>query len=174
MKEIRYETPIEQIDFTLPTIFLAGPTVRGHQPHLISWRLAAVDLFKKQSFSGNLIIPEFTDKMESDKYRYGVPIWEYNGLQKSHVIMFWIPRTRELIGLTTNYELGYWVASNRDKIIYGRPDDAYRMTYCDIMWLEDAKRKSREVKVPVPCPIYNTLEKTVNAVLHKVNLIWVL
>ncbi len=161
MKEIRYETPIERVDFKLPTIFLAGPTVRGNQPHLTSWRFAAIDLFKKYGFDGNLIIPEFSNKLESDKYRYDIPVWEFNGLSRSHVIMFWIPRTRELIGLTTNYEHGYWTAIDRDKVVYGRPDDAYRITYLDIMWVEDAKLKGKS------CDIYNTLDKTVDAALSK-------
>lgn len=162
MNEIRYETLMEQVDFSLPTIFLAGPTVRGNQPHLPrSWRFKAVELFWKTNFDGNLIIPEFTDREESDKYRYDIPVWEYTGLSKCSVILFWIPRTRELIGLTTNHEHGYWMARDREKMVYGRPDDAYRITYLDIMWVEDAKRGKNK------CPIYNTLEKTVEATLKK-------
>lgn len=168
-REIRYETPIEDIDFNLQTVFLAGPTVRGNQPHLTSWRFEAAGLFIKKNFAGNIIIPEFTDKGESDQFRYDIPVWEFNGLQKAHVIMFWIPRTRELIGLTTNHEHGYWLARERGKCIYGRPNDAYRMSYLDIMWAEDAKRREREVGggIHIPCPIYNTLEKTVDAALKK-------
>ena len=163
MREIRYETPIEQVDFSLPTIFFAGPTVRGNQPHLTSWRFAAADLFRTWKFNGNLIIPEFTDKKASDKYRYDIPVWEFNGLQKCHVIMFWIPRTRELIGLTTNHEHGYWMARDREKVVYGRPDDAYRISYLDIMWVEDAKRKHWFNK----CPIYNSLDKVARAAIEK-------
>ena len=170
INKIRYEIPIENVDFKLDTIFLAGPTVRGNQPHLTSWRPAAVEWFKQHSFNGNLIIPEFTDKTESDQYRYDIPQWEYKGLQMAHVIMFWIPRTRELIGLTTNYELGYWTALDRTKVVYRRPNDAYRMTYTDIMWAEDAKRKSKEIGKYVSCPIYNTLEKTVKASMELVKI----
>ena len=162
INQIRYETPIELVDWKLPTIFLAGPTVRGNQPHLTSWRTPAAWLFDKLKFEGNLIIPEFTDKTQSDKYRYDIPVWEYTGLRKSRVIMFWVPRTRELIGLTTNHEHGYWIARHRSKVVYGRPDDAYRIAYLDIMWVEDAKDKGE-----IPGPIYNTLPKTVEAVLHK-------
>lgn len=164
MNEIRYETPIESVDFKLPSIFLAGPTVRGHQTHLTSWRLEAVNDFKRKNFPGNLIIPEFIDPTESDKYRYDIPLWEFAGLTNSQVIMFWIPRTKELIGLTTNHEHGYWMARDRSKVVYGRPDDAYRMTYLDIMWAADAKRTGAK------CPIYNTLYKTIDAALKKLNL----
>ena len=159
MNQIRYETPIERVDVNLPTIFLAGPTVRGNQQHLTSWRFEAVELFNKHKFWGNLIIPEFADKTESDKYRYDLPVWENGGLEISDVILFWIDRKRELIALTTNFEFGYWMARDRKKIVYGRPDDAYRITYDDIMWVEDAKRVSAK------CPIYNTLPKTVEASL---------
>ncbi len=123
-----------------PVIFLAGPTVRGHQPHLISWRRAAEQEFQLQGFNGTLIVPEFTDKSESDQHRYDLPEWEFEGLKLADVIMFWVCRTRELIGLTTNFELGYWMARDRLKIVYGRPDDAYRIKYDDIMWLADAER----------------------------------
>lgn len=163
MNVIRYEIPIEQIDFSLPTVFLAGPTVRGNQLHLISWRFGAIKLFEERRFDGNLIVPEFTDRTESDKYRYDLPVWEFGGLTKCHVILFWVPRTRELIGLTTNHEFGYWMARSRNKMVYGRPDDAYRIKYLDIMWVEDSKRTG----VAVACPIYDTLEKTVDAALKK-------
>lgn len=164
MKEIRYETPIDQVDWTLPSIFLAGPTVRGFQTHLKSWRPEAAALLKAKGFEGNVIIPEFECPTESDKYRFDVPVWEFGGLQKSNVILFWLPRTKELIGFTTNYELGYWVARERGKIVYGRPDDAYRVTYCDIMWVEDCKRRGLRT---THATIYNTLEKTVDAALEK-------
>jgi hypothetical protein len=161
MNQIRYETPMTDVDWNLPTIFFAGPTVRGNQPHLTSWRFDAADMFSQKRFEGNVIIPEFTDKSESDKYRYDIPVWEYTGLSNSNVIMFWIPRTRELIGLTTNHEHGYWLARDRQKVVYGRPDNAYRMTYLDIMWVEDAKRRGWK-SIP---PIYNTMEKTVDAAI---------
>lgn len=168
MNQIRYETPMNAVNFSLPTLFLAGPTVRGNQTHLRSWRFEAVELLKNFVFEGNVIIPEFTDKNESDKYRYDLPVWENEGLSKSDVILFWICRTKELIALTTNYEFGYWTARDRNKIVYGRPDDAYRINYNDIMWAEDAKRLS----VPghyISCPIYNTLLKTISASISKLN-----
>lgn len=167
MLEIRYETPIEEIDFNYQSVFFMGPTVRGNQTHLKSWRPEASALFRAKGFKGNLIIPEFAIPVESDKYRYDVPQWEFAGLQKCHAIMLWLPRTRELIGLTTNWEMGYWVAREREKLIYGRPDDAYRVTYCDIMWVEDAKRKRKADGSMPDVSIYNTLEKTVDAIMKR-------
>ena len=93
MNEIRYETFQKDVDYSLPTVFLAGPTVRGNQTHLTSWRFQATEDFAIHGFDGNLIIPEFSDKVESDQHRYDLPIWEFEGLRKCDCIMFWIPRT---------------------------------------------------------------------------------
>ena len=105
-----------------------------------------------------MIIPEFTSKTESDKGKSWIPLWEYNGLKKADCILFWIPRTRELIALTTNMEFGYWQAREPQKLIYGRPDDAYRMGYLDIMWKKVASENNQYSDA-----IYNTLEDTVAA-----------
>jgi len=164
MNEIRYETPQKDINYDLPSIFLAGPTVRGNQPHLTSWRFEAIELFKKHGFNGNLIIPEFISKTESDEVRYDLPLWEFEGLKKCDVIMFWIPRTRELIALTTNHEMGYWMSRDREKVIYGRPDDAYRMSYLDIMWVEDNKDR---FTTNFSNSIFKSLETTVIASIDK-------
>jgi len=166
MNVLRYETKEGEFPFYTdkPIVFLAGPTVRGNQPHLTSWRFDAIAEFERQGFDGTLIVPEFTDKYESDKYRYDIPEWEFAGLKTADCIMFWIPRTRELIGLTTNWEHGYWVARDRDKVVYGRPDDAYRMTYLDIMWVADAKDYS---SLKPEIVIYDHLTDTVSASIKK-------
>jgi len=169
INEIRYEIPQKEVDYSLPSIFLAGPTVRGNQPHLVSWRFAAIEEFRKQNYSGNLIIPEFSNKQESDKGRKDIPLWEFEGLIKSDVIMFWIPRTKELIGLTTNHELGYWMGRDRDKIVYGRPNDAYRIDYLDIMWVEDCKDCKNRFPDEDPALVYTTLEATVRASIQKID-----
>lgn len=160
MKVFRYETPEEEVRKEPgPAIFLAGPTVRGNQTHLTSWRFAAIEELEKQGFKGNVIIPEFVSKTESDKGKDWIPLWEYSGLLHSNCIMFWVPRTRELIGLTTNWELGYWMGRLPGKVVYGRPDDAYRIQYLDIMW--------RTVPYTYSLPIYNTLENTIKASIEK-------
>ncbi len=157
----RYHTPLEVVNsINRPSIFLAGPTVRGHQPHLTSWRYEAIEEFKRQGFEGDLIVPEFTSKTESDQNKAWVPKWEYNGLKASDCILFWIPRTRELIALTTNMEFGYWQGREPQKMVYGRPDDAYRMSYLDIMWGEVF-----EESLNYEANIYNTLKDTVTAAI---------
>lgn len=161
----RYHTPIEVVNKKeRPSVFLAGPTVRGHQPHLTSWRYEAIEEFKRQGFKGDIIVPEFTSKTESDQNKAWVPRWEYNGLKTADCIMFWIPRTRELIALTTNMEFGYWQGREPQKMVYGRPDDAYRMSYLDIMWGEVF-----EETLNYEPNIYNTLETTVDAAIKLAN-----
>lgn len=141
-------------------IFLAGCTVRGNQPHLTSWRIAAVEEFEKQGFNGGLILPEFADRLASDLGKDWIIEWEFSGLKRAEAILFWIPRTRELIGLTTNWEHGYWLGRQREKVIYGRPDDAYRINYPDKMWLLDLADRPNDKSNDT---IYNTLESTVSA-----------
>jgi nucleoside 2-deoxyribosyltransferase len=173
MNIIKYETTVEDMlklssEVTgKPVIFLAGPTVRGNQPHLTSWRREAEAEFAKQGFDGTLIVPEFEDKLESDQYRYDIPEWEFEGLKMADVIMFWVCRTRELIGLTTNFEFGYWIARERSKIVYGRPDDAYRIKYGDIMWHADAK----ESMLALNSTIHKTLADTVSASIKISNVL---
>lgn len=161
MQVLRYENTHEEVkaDSCVPKIFLAGCTVRAHQTHLTSWRKEAIALFEKQNFHGVLLIPEFLSRENANLEKGLIPVWEFNALNEADCILFWIPRTEELLGLTTNYELGYWTARERDKVIYGRPDDAYRISYPDIMWTEDAE-PGESTK------IYNTLEDAVNASIH--------
>ena len=165
MNIFRYETSNEVVkNVEGPVIFLAGPTVRGNQQHLTSWRFEAIEIFKKLGFDGTLVIPEFTDKTESDKGRVELPIWEHNGLTRADCILFWICRTRELYGLNTNSEHGYWLAKAPEKLVYGRPDDAFRIQYNDIMWNQVyAERHTTQ-------PIYNTLEDTIKASIEMCKL----
>lgn len=135
MREVRYETHESEMFDGNASIFLAGPTVRGHQTHLQpSWRFEACKILKSLSWTGNVIIPEFSDITKADKGNedWIIP-WEYNGLKNSDVILFWVPRTKELIGLNTNFEFGYWLNSDK-KVVYGRPEGSYRNKYLDIMY----------------------------------------
>ena len=75
MQIYKYETPIEIIKNLVHesrlSIFLAGPTSRPNQSHIPSWRIEAIEEFKRQNFDGILIIPEFENKGE---YRKDLPI----------------------------------------------------------------------------------------------------
>jgi hypothetical protein len=162
MKVLRYEDSLADLtELGVPTVFLAGPTVRGNQLHLTSWRPDAIDIFAELNFPGIIVIPEFTERTESDKGKLWIPKWEFAGLTGVDAIMFWIPRTKELIGLTTNHEQGYWLGKRPQKCVYGRPPESYRNTYNDIMIEIEAVQSER-----YPNPIYDTLRETVAATIR--------
>lgn len=71
-------------------------------------------------------------------------------------------RTKELIGLTTNHEHGYWLGLMPEKVVYGRPDDSYRNTYLDLMYEFDALQSHRP-----KATIHKTLAETVTASIEK-------
>jgi nucleoside 2-deoxyribosyltransferase len=167
MNIIYYEnnTSVRNLTQDKPTIFLAGPTPRPHQSHIESWRKEALKLFEELKFDGNIVIPEFKDSKSGNDIddKDFFPKWEYQFLVKSDIILFWVCRTEELIGLTTNHELGYWMGRERDKVVYGRPEGSYKTHYDDIMWVEDAKRYP-EIKT---VKIFKTLKKTIEEAIEK-------
>ena len=180
----RYEDSEESVNEVKgPAIFLAGPTVRGNQPYLTSWRFEAIEMFKEKGFEGSLIVPEFVSKTESDKGKKWIPLWEFNGLKRADCILFWVPRTRDeivdgkiqtgLIALTTNWELGYWMGREITKITYGRPDDAFRIGYLDTMW--EAIKGTKDISdgpgiIPNKSDkIYNNLSNTIDASIDIAN-----
>lgn len=170
MRTIYYETKFKDVDFSdlsIRTIFLAGPTPRPHQNHIPSWRKDAIKIFKEMKFDGNVIIPEFEfqeNKIDDPEYKKILPKWEYDFLEKSDAILFWVCRTEDLIGLTTNFELGYWIARDRSRVVYGRPENAYKTHYNDFMWLEDSKRYGEKRVVA-----YTTLRKTIEKSIQVAN-----
>jgi len=163
MNIMRYESSIEDvINVAGPVVFLAGPTVRGNQIHLTSWRFEAIEIFQKLEFTGTLILPEFSNRFESDKGRRDLPIWEHNGLERADCIMFWIPRTRECWGLNTNSEHHLWTWRKPTKVVYGRPEGAFRTEYNDVMW------EHLLAEHGLTSPIYNKLEDTIKAAIKLV------
>jgi hypothetical protein len=58
------------------------------------------------------------------------------------------------------------MAREREKVVYGHPRDAYRMTYLDIMWVEDAKDRLDKNH---DMPIYTSLDNTVLAAIKLAN-----
>lgn len=168
MRTYRYESQMSEIkkDRANGVIFLAGPTVRGHQQHLQpSWRFEATRLIDDTGYDGSVIIPEFNNISESDQHRNELPRWEMEGMTLADVIMFWVPRTKELIALTTNFELGYWLARDRAKVLYGRPDGAYRTDYLDNIWEYDLEICQSVFPVT---KIFNELGDLVNATVQEV------
>lgn len=112
-------------------IFLAGPTPRDK--NIISWRTEALKILADQGFDGVVYIPENSDGSPKEDY-VDQAFWEREALSSASVIAFWIPREISTMpAFTTNVEFGYWI--NRNKIIYGRPQNARKIKYLD--WLYD-------------------------------------
>jgi len=119
------------------SIFLAGPTPR--EKEIQSWRKEAISYFEELGFDGVLYIPE-----ESNKAYYseeGVVedmSWDQNALEEASVVMFWIPRNKDMPALTTNVEFGYLI--NSGKIVYGRPDDSIKNEYLDWLYQRNTQK----------------------------------
>jgi hypothetical protein len=108
------------------SIFLAGPTPRD--PITRSWRPDAIALLIANQYAGTVISPEQETRTTFD---YDLQTeWEHEGLTKSKVIIFWVPR--ELVHMpafTTNVEFGRF--AHQANCLYGRPDNAPKNKYLD-------------------------------------------
>jgi len=129
---------------TKPSVFLAGPTLRGEdQDKYPDWRINAVQHFNRAGFDGALYVPS---PMRGDHAQQ--IDWEVFHLENATTILFWIPRRLDILpGFTTNIEFGEWMRSG--KIVLGYPTDAKKMIYL----IHRAKTYG--------IPLSNTLEGTV-------------
>ncbi len=137
------------------SIFLAGPTPRSLD--IETWRKEAIKILEKLKFDGIVYIPELEHDNRTFNYENQV-WWEREALYNASVIVFWIPRSEALPGFTTNVEFGYWLAKNKTKVIYGRPDDSEKNKYLD--WLYETETK----KVP-----FNDLQNLLKEALKMAN-----
>ena len=109
-----------------PSLFLAGPTPRS--PEVESWRPCALKLLQKQGYEGLVFVPE----PEAGPLAWNWPKqdqlnWERVHLNQARVILFWIPRSEDLPGLTTNLEFGMWLQKDPTKVVFGSPPSAWKM-----------------------------------------------
>jgi hypothetical protein len=132
-----------------PSVFLAGPTLRGEDKGKYpNWRGKAAVLFGRSGYEGALYIPDpFADTIA------GQIDWEVFHLELATCVMFWIPRDLDLLpGFTTNVEFGEYLRSG--KAVLGFPPGVRKMTYLEY----------RAGKYGMP--VSHTLEETVaNAML---------
>ncbi|MBS1722684.1 MAG: nucleoside 2-deoxyribosyltransferase domain-containing protein [Armatimonadetes bacterium] len=137
-----------------PSVFLAGPTPRNQSQQ--SWRPEAVEWFEKVGFTGTLFLPEPRDGKFSHGYEDQIE-WEHKGFILSSVVMFWVPRdlSTGMYGFTTNVEFGLAAgrALNVTDMTYGRPDNADKCKYLDLLFKKF--RSDQEV--------HSTLESLVRA-----------
>lgn len=143
MKVLSYsDSPLTS--FVKNSIFTAGGTPRS--PSVQSWRPEALRILKEIGFQGTVCVPESLEGFFND-YTFYVE-WETECLINCEKILFWVPRNMQTLPcLTTNMELGYWLAKDPDKVWYGRPNDAVHIAYLD-WWYQRVSQKS----------IYDSLE----------------
>jgi len=123
------------------SIFLAGPTPRSSDVE--TWRKEAIHILNDLGFDGIVYVPEFNNEDRTFDLIKQV-WWEREALFSSSVIVFWIPRSDVLLGYTTNIEFGYWMAKDKGKVIYGRPDNSIKNNYLD--WLYQTETQKEAIK----------------------------
>lgn len=102
------------------TIFLAGPSPRD-QSHY-NWRIEALELLKQSGYDGHVFIPLPRNGQFPSGYDEQVA-WEQAGMNRSDVILFWVPRDlATLPAFTTNVEFGQKCRNHN--VVLGYPKEA--------------------------------------------------
>lgn len=133
------------------TIFLAGPTPRNN--NVKTWRTEAVEILKQLNYDGTIFIPEDSTGGFKNDYNDQVQ-WELDALNRTDIIVFWVPRDKEMPAYTTNVEFGSWISSG--KVVFGYPPEAERIRYLEYL------AKSNNVKS------YSTLKDTLQEAVNQV------
>jgi len=151
---LQMNTTVHPLDNTpkniISSIFLAGPVPRTQT---ISWRTYAEQYLREHNYNGTIYNPEVSTANYENYYNEQFA-WEHDKLDKSDIIVFWIPRklkNQEALGLTTNIEFGLYAKSN--KLIVGCPSDADEVKYIEKCCEENN------------IPYYNTLEEVLDATI---------
>lgn len=147
----------EKIDENKKTCFLAGPTPRDK--NIPSWRGEAIRMFCDFGYFDVLYVPELRSKSYYDADT-GIDEmkWDQEMLEKADIVMFWIPRDDDMLGLSTNIEFGYLL--DKGNIVYGRPNTAMRCEFLDFLYKEKLGKSYCET-------LEDTVKETIN-VLKKV------
>lgn len=147
----------EQIPTTTePSIFLAGPVDRNG---IDRWRDSALDYLRTMSFAGIVFVPEFEKRItKHDRSSADFYYWEREALEKATVVLFWVPRTKAMPGLTTNIEFGEWSISHPSKVILAFPKNALSMDSLEV------RARERDI------PIFNNLQQALSCALKNVKM----
>lgn len=133
------------------SLFLAGPSPRRPDHH--NWREEALDILSR-SFTGTVFVPLPRDGNWADNYDDQI-VWEIDHLRLADAIAFWVPRSDDLPGFTTNVEFGLFLRS--DKIVLGYPIGAPKMRYLHALAAMHG--------VPVRLTLPETLESAISMLL---------
>ena len=138
--------PLNEINTLRNAIFLAGPSPIGNEKDC-RWREEVIKLFEQKGFNGDIINP-VNDHFDDTDLQTQIA-WEVEGMMKSSLIFFWIPRNDKHPSLTTNVEFGNWVGNK--SIVLGFPEDSIKNDYLKIRYEKENERK-----------VLNTLEEMVD------------
>ena len=141
------------------SIFLAGGTYREKENYSKSWRLDAIKYFEDLGFEGTLIVPEWKDGVKPKDWTYSRQVsWEKDGMDRSEIILFWIPRDKDdLPCFTTNIEFGHALGTRfKESFTVGFPEGSYKNRYI--------KERCSQAGIPV----LNTLKDLVK---HTISLV---
>jgi hypothetical protein len=144
----------QPLPFTLTkSLFLAGPSPRTQEDH--DWRIEALIELQRLNFTGTVFIPIPSTQFKAYRdlpacllslfepltgpststWHYDNQIsWECDTRHMSDLIVFWVPRTTQMPGFTTNVEFGEDLHTN--KMLYGRPETALKCRYLDNRYQE--------------------------------------
>lgn len=134
----------ENKEISHPSIFLAGPCLKGGSFHG-SWREEAINILNDLGFDGYVYVPESQKGVyeEEDLPFETTTRWEWERLKDCDVILFWVPRDdKDLPGFTTNIEFGRYTAIRPGSVILGYPESATRMKYMEILYKNVCGRTS--------------------------------
>ena len=101
-------------------IFLAGPCPRKNYDVEDKWRKEAIDILKEIGFEGCVLNPTNKNYPKMKDITKQTE-WEEEAMKKASAIVFWLPRSEEHPGFTSNIEIGYWV--DKPGVYIGFPDE---------------------------------------------------
>jgi calcineurin-like phosphoesterase family protein len=128
---MRILTPYDNFNNLKNAVFLAGTCFKDND-----WRDEAIKLFEKHGFDGDIINPvnnNYDDNLVKQTK------FEVNGFHYASCILFWIPRSEQNPGLTTNIEFGEWF--NKDGVYVGFPDNSYKNDYLEVRLRESGLKR---------------------------------
>lgn len=132
-------------EMVIKSIFLAGPSPRSATEfwRKNDWRKEAIKFLEANGYDGTVYIPIpknkfFNQDSNDSSWSYDDQIeWECKARARADALVFWIPRQKEMPGLTTNIEFGEDL--HKPNIFYGRPDEAESCRYLDKRVLDNGK-----------------------------------
>ena len=134
------------------SIYLAGPSPRSKDA--LNWRNEALSILNSLKYDGIVFIP-LPRNNEIPKDYDAQAKWEQEAMDRSDVILFWIPRDlQQLPGFSTNVEFGQKLKNKN--IVLGYPQEAPKMRFLDYL----AKENFVTIK--------NSLSETISYLISKI------